>query len=790
MFTLQNHEAALVSSPITLAELWLTLKPLKDTTPGPDGISYAYLKKLWDIIGPLILNAWQCSVEENEMSPSYLKSYLRLIPKVNKDCRHLKNWRPITLSNCDLKIITKTYNNRLISILSNYITTAQTAYVKNRNISDNIRVINCAIQLANVEMQVNGTVVALDAQKAFDSLSHQYLHNVLEKVGLTTFIPILKLLYTDLSNEVLLNGEIIGSHKITNGVKQGDALSCTLFILAIEPLLRNIEHNSNIKSISSTELQYNWPKVLGYADDITCMTLNEIGCKQAIFDEYERFSKVSGLMLNAEKTEIYNFKGQFRNNIDLLVADSIKYYGKEYLIKPVKEIRVNGVILCKNRHDMKRANCVNLIERMERHFKQWSKRNLTLLGRIQIFKTFGLSQYLYHLAVLEPTPEDWKNIKSKVAKFLWNKHYSNNRAPARIKKEVLLLPIDQGGFGMIEIQEVVAALRLRRHFYLLKNDVHPISGLLKKLVEGTGYLGGKPVIHIDEVLEKNMLCLSQKRKTDFNAPEWQLESDLILQAKLLETNIKDLIRPRKRASREAAQLNRLRVMTLGGLADQSAAIRKLAKIADKNLEKGITVIGRLYQDGRRPNVNHEGKLYIGNSRWIDDTLVTSKQLREILFGHRKCSPKITIMDEQEKFRYFKNISKIVSTVNKSKMLRLLHGDVYCGERLFRFGLTDTNLCKRCFQVETIHHLLMECPYTQSVYSLLGIQGYDVNEILGVDLTPAALEIRADILGFLLFRQRSLPPEILISSTYDRYAKGLVDKIAVKRVAELALFARV
>lgn len=97
---------------------------------------------------------------------------------------------------------------------------------------------------------------------------------------------------------------------------------------------------------------------------------------------------------------------------------------------------------------------------------------------------------------------------------------------------------------MIEIQEVVAALRLRRHFYLLKNDVHPISGLLKKLVEGTGYLGGKPVIDIDEVLEKNMLCLSQKRKTDFNAPEWQLESDLILQAKLLDTNIKDLIRPR------------------------------------------------------------------------------------------------------------------------------------------------------------------------------------------------------------------------------------------------------
>jgi hypothetical protein len=57
MFTLQNNEATLVNSPITLAELWSTLKPLKDTTPGPDGISYAYLKKLWDIIGPLIVSA-------------------------------------------------------------------------------------------------------------------------------------------------------------------------------------------------------------------------------------------------------------------------------------------------------------------------------------------------------------------------------------------------------------------------------------------------------------------------------------------------------------------------------------------------------------------------------------------------------------------------------------------------------------------------------------------------------------------------------------------------------------
>ncbi len=46
-----------MNMPITLAELWLALKPLKDTAPGPDGITHIYLKKLWDILGPLIVEA-------------------------------------------------------------------------------------------------------------------------------------------------------------------------------------------------------------------------------------------------------------------------------------------------------------------------------------------------------------------------------------------------------------------------------------------------------------------------------------------------------------------------------------------------------------------------------------------------------------------------------------------------------------------------------------------------------------------------------------------------------------
>ncbi len=52
----------------------------------------------------------------------------------------------VSLSNCDHKLITKTYNNRLLNSIKNHIITTQTAYLKGRNISDNLRLINALTQ--------------------------------------------------------------------------------------------------------------------------------------------------------------------------------------------------------------------------------------------------------------------------------------------------------------------------------------------------------------------------------------------------------------------------------------------------------------------------------------------------------------------------------------------------------------------------------------------------------------------------------------------------------------------
>jgi len=59
MFTIEADLNDSIKADITLNELWQTLKSLRATTPGPDGISNTYLKKLFDIMGPLIIDAWR-----------------------------------------------------------------------------------------------------------------------------------------------------------------------------------------------------------------------------------------------------------------------------------------------------------------------------------------------------------------------------------------------------------------------------------------------------------------------------------------------------------------------------------------------------------------------------------------------------------------------------------------------------------------------------------------------------------------------------------------------------------
>jgi hypothetical protein len=83
-------------------------------------------------------------------------------------------------------------------------------------------------------------------------------------------------------------------------------------------------------------------------------------------------------------------------------------------------------------------------------------------------------------------------------------------------------------------------------------------------------------------------------------------------------------------------------------------------------------------------------------------------------------------------------------------------------------------------------LLTECPYSKAIYSLLDINCDSVSEVLGVNLNRNALEIRADILNYIVFRQKMIPPSILVRTTLEKYANGIVNRDMLIRTAQALL----
>ena len=230
-------------------------------------------------------------------------------------------------------------------MLDKAISPNQTAYMKGRMINDNIRSLNAALKLANMEESMDALLVSLDAKKAFDSVEHSYIEQCLIKFGLEKFVPIFRILYKDLRTDIIINGQIAKGFKIKRGVKQGDALSCIIFILCMEPLLRNLERNPEIAAVNSTTLNESLPKAFAYADDVSCLCKNDRTSLQAIFKEYERLTSLSGLELNAEKTELLKFASADKYiQAPPVISFNISYQGNNYDITSKTEVKINGCI--------------------------------------------------------------------------------------------------------------------------------------------------------------------------------------------------------------------------------------------------------------------------------------------------------------------------------------------------------------------------------------------------------------------------------------------------------------
>ncbi len=122
------------------------------------------------------LKSWEYSKINGILPQSQRQSTITLLPKKGKDITQIGNWRPIMLTNCDLKIITQTIANRVSKVLDKLISPTQTANIPGRVVHDNIRMFEFYRKYC-YENNVNAVLMSMDAKKAFDSIDHKYMFN-------------------------------------------------------------------------------------------------------------------------------------------------------------------------------------------------------------------------------------------------------------------------------------------------------------------------------------------------------------------------------------------------------------------------------------------------------------------------------------------------------------------------------------------------------------------------------------------------------------------------------------
>ena len=95
---------------------------------------------------------------------------------------------------------------------------------------------------------------------------------------------------------------------------------------------------------------------------------------------------------------------------------------------------------------------MEILNKVKSMLKQWSKRKLTLFGRITIIKSLALSKFVsLFLSLPNPFAE---LIRSYFFSFLWN------AGPDRLTRKVAIKNLSSGGLRMTHIYSFIKALKI------------------------------------------------------------------------------------------------------------------------------------------------------------------------------------------------------------------------------------------------------------------------------------------------------------------------------------------
>nr|KYP49583.1 LINE-1 reverse transcriptase isogeny [Cajanus cajan] len=203
------------------------------------------------------------------------------------------------------KILAKVLANRLKQVLPSVIDEKQSAFLEGRNMLNSVLVVNEVIDEVK-RMKKPIIFFKVDFEKAYDSVSWEYLIYMLQRLGFNhKWIGWIRECLNTAFLSVLVNGSPTDEFPMRRGLRQGDPLAPFLFTIVAEGLsglMREAEKHNRFNSVKVGQNQVE-VSLVQYADDT--MFFGEASLQNVFLIKslIRCFEVVSGLKVNFFKSK-------------------------------------------------------------------------------------------------------------------------------------------------------------------------------------------------------------------------------------------------------------------------------------------------------------------------------------------------------------------------------------------------------------------------------------------------------------------------------------------------------
>ena len=419
----------LLDAPFTKDEIRIAVKDMQaNKSPGLDGLPAEFYQTYWHLLGDKYFNYIRLVQKEN-LDPWKNKSVTTLLYKDKGEVNDLANYRPISLINVDVKIITKVLANRLKPILPTIIHKTQTA-IDTRRINHTVHMIRDLIDYTN-EHDIGACFLFIDQEKAFDRVDHAFLFKVMESFGIgPTFINWLKMIYSNASMTVKVNGFLTKDIPVRRGVRQGDPLSFYAYIFVNEILSLQLRTNENIVGF-----QVGGERIISmhYADDTTIAILQN-RCFKEVFKELEFYEQATGAKINMKKTKglwLGSWKSRKDSPVPITFTNT--------------NVKTLGIYV--GNADPASQTFEEIATKMNKTLNYWKPFRLNKFAKARVIEIFHASK-LWYAANFYPIPAD---ILKRLSDDMWSFiNYPSNKITVA-RATAIKLRCD-GGLKLVDIQ--------------------------------------------------------------------------------------------------------------------------------------------------------------------------------------------------------------------------------------------------------------------------------------------------------------------------------------------------